>query len=73
MKKLHFCTTKMLKYIKNHYVFISYRTGFVPNIYENDIIKIVERKKERKKNYYIMQRFYQFCLLNSKILSKMNL
>ena len=47
-KNLHFCTKEQIRRIKynknNKYVYIrTYRTGYVPSIYSNDIINLNER------------------------------
>jgi len=48
MKSLHFCTPKLLQYIKTHSKFTTIRTGFVPNIYAGDIINIIDKTQNNK-------------------------
>jgi hypothetical protein len=43
MKSLHFCTPLLLQKIRTSETWNSYRTGFMPEIYEGDVIKINER------------------------------
>ncbi|MGQ4874518.1 MAG: hypothetical protein ACP6IY_10655 [Promethearchaeia archaeon] len=53
MKSLHFCTPNMLNLIKNCKVgsiIKTIRTGFVPNIYEGDIILLKERRDNKSKD-----------------------
>ncbi len=41
-KNLHFCTPELLKIIKSDEkkVFYTFRTGFVPGVYEGDIVNL---------------------------------
>jgi len=49
MKSIHLCIPEMLEYIKKPEVkiFFTYRTGFVPYIYEDDIVRILERTDKK--------------------------
>jgi hypothetical protein len=50
MKALHFCTPLKLAEIKSNNLFCSIRTGWIPELYPKDIIKINERVTIEKKN-----------------------
>ena len=46
MKSLHFCTPEKLREIKTFPEFESIRTGWIPQLYPHDIIKINERDEK---------------------------
>jgi len=46
MKSLHFCTPKLLQYIKTHSKFTTIRTGWIPTIYPRDVIALKDRTQD---------------------------
>ena len=48
MKSLHFCTPLKLQEIKTHTTFTSIRTGWIPQLFYGDEVKINERDDEKK-------------------------
>ena len=54
MKSLHFCTPEKLAEIKRHSQFSSIRTGWIPQLYPGDEIKINERDDCKKDKFLFM-------------------
>lgn len=53
MKSLHFCTPKLVQFIRESEVgenIFTFRTGWTPNIYQRDIIACYERREELSRN-----------------------